>query len=140
MGSYNHEKEVNEFNSESVAPRNSFQKEREYSYDAVSYLLATYKVYVELQLQSKIYLYRNLGAKTEHIHNISSCVAHSYQKKATLKRSKFSGVSKFTLQADDLHALLCVPSEQGCCNLIRAGSSGVIQAMVLSFGSFRFSK
>ncbi|XP_037808027.1 uncharacterized protein KIAA2013 homolog [Lucilia sericata] len=29
--------------------------------------------------------------------------------------------------------------KQGCHNLIRAGSSGVIQAMVLSFGSFRFS-
>ncbi|EDW78086.1 uncharacterized protein Dwil_GK24196 [Drosophila willistoni] len=29
--------------------------------------------------------------------------------------------------------------KQGCHNLIRAGASGVIQAMVLSFGSFRFS-
>lgn len=28
---------------------------------------------------------------------------------------------------------------QGCHNLIRAGASGVLQAMVLSFGSFRFS-
>ncbi|KAI8043367.1 uncharacterized protein KIAA2013 homolog [Drosophila gunungcola] len=29
--------------------------------------------------------------------------------------------------------------KQGCHNLIRAGASGVIQGMVLSFGSFRFS-
>ncbi|XP_060646956.1 uncharacterized protein KIAA2013 homolog [Drosophila sulfurigaster albostrigata] len=29
--------------------------------------------------------------------------------------------------------------KQGCHNLIRAGASGVIQAMTLSFGSFRFS-
>lgn len=29
--------------------------------------------------------------------------------------------------------------KQGCHNLLRAGASGVIQAMVLSFGSFRFS-
>lgn len=29
--------------------------------------------------------------------------------------------------------------KQGCHNLIKAGASGIIQAMVLSFGSFRFS-
>jgi len=29
--------------------------------------------------------------------------------------------------------------KQGCHNLIRAGASGIIQSMVLSFGSFRFS-
>lgn len=29
---------------------------------------------------------------------------------------------------------------QGCYNLVKAGADGVIQAMVLSFGSFRFSK
>jgi hypothetical protein len=29
--------------------------------------------------------------------------------------------------------------KQGCHNLIRAGASGVVQAMVLSFGGFRFS-
>lgn len=28
---------------------------------------------------------------------------------------------------------------QGCHNLIKAGASGVLQAMILSFGGFRFS-
>jgi len=29
--------------------------------------------------------------------------------------------------------------KQGCHNLLKAGASGIIQAMVLSFGGFRFS-
>ncbi|XP_005175897.1 uncharacterized protein KIAA2013 homolog [Musca domestica] len=61
--------------------------------------------------------------------------------------------SYHTLQADNLwlpmdsleklnkvvSSWMLTLEKQGCHNLIRAGSSGVIQAMVLSFGSFRFS-
>ncbi|XP_065357587.1 uncharacterized protein KIAA2013 homolog [Calliphora vicina] len=61
--------------------------------------------------------------------------------------------SYHTLQADNLwlpmdsleklnklvSTWMLTMEKQGCHNLIRAGSSGVIQAMVLSFGSFRFS-
>ncbi|XP_037960410.1 uncharacterized protein KIAA2013 homolog isoform X2 [Teleopsis dalmanni] len=61
--------------------------------------------------------------------------------------------SYYTLQADNLwlnmdslenlnnvvSSWMLTLEKQGCHNLIRAGASGVIQAMVLSFGSFRFS-
>lgn len=61
--------------------------------------------------------------------------------------------SYYTLQAgglwidmDSIDALnrvvmswLLTLEKQGCHNLIKAGASGVLQAMVLSFGSFRFS-
>lgn len=44
---------------------------------------------------------------------------------------------------EDLNSLvanwLLTLDKQGCHNLLKAGASGVIQAMVLSFGSFRFS-
>lgn len=44
---------------------------------------------------------------------------------------------------DELNSLvsswLLTLEKQGCHNLIKAGASGVIQAMVLSFGGFRFS-
>lgn len=44
---------------------------------------------------------------------------------------------------DELNSLvswwMLTLEKQGCHNLLRAGASGVIQAMVLSFGSFRFS-
>ncbi|XP_036328798.1 uncharacterized protein KIAA2013 homolog [Rhagoletis pomonella] len=62
--------------------------------------------------------------------------------------------SYYTLQAENLwlsaesleklnnlvSSWMVTLEKQGCHNLIRAGASGVIQAMVLSFGSFRFSK
>lgn len=44
---------------------------------------------------------------------------------------------------DELNSLvsswLLTLEKQGCHNLIKAGASGAIQAMVLSFGGFRFS-
>lgn len=79
------------------------------------------------------------------------------QKKAELANSLFYAEGCFggyhTLQADNLWRELSTVDDvntavslwlltlekQGCHNLIKAGASGVVQAMVLSFGALRFS-
>jgi len=40
---------------------------------------------------------------------------------------------------DEFDRLTALVYFQGCHNLIKAGASGVVQAMVLSFGALRFS-
>lgn len=78
--------------------------------------------------------------RTEEIRQALSYAEGCYDSYHTLEAENlWRGMATVTAMNEVVNAWLLTLEKHGCHNLIRAGASGVVQAMVLSLGSFRFS-
>lgn len=78
--------------------------------------------------------------KTEEIRQALTYAEGCYDSSHTLEAEDlWRGMTTMATMNEVVNSWLLTLEKNGCHNLIKAGASGVVQAMVLSMGSFRFS-